>query len=147
MPIPGTPSAQGALRDAVEGKEPLPPSSVEKPSAEKVGPKPGTSRPATAEDIWALKLLDANESILGLRQQTLEQARMLADKERIISQLQEVIGKLEAEKFMREQIGLRARFGYVAGQTVLQEDLKTGQFLVAEIEKQEAQKPAQPAKS
>jgi hypothetical protein len=137
MPIAGTPSGVAALRDAIDGKSLPPPVAGEKTESPngKPAPKPGTSRPATPDDIWALRLLDANDSIIALRQQTLDQAHMLAEKERIIAELQGVIAKLEREKFVREAYALRSRFGYTPEQTVLQEDLTTGKFYVVEREK------------
>lgn len=131
-----TKNGRVALQEELSGQEAIPAD----PNAKKVA-KPGDSRPATQDDIFALRLIDANESVLTLRAQTVDQAKLLAEKERIIATLQEHIGRLERDKYVREIIGLRERFGYVPNQTVLQEDLKGGKFIVSEMgEPEESEK-------
>lgn len=108
--------------------------------------KPGTKRPASLEDVYALRLLDANESLLKLRMQTIEQAKRISDLEGYVAQLQHAIGLMERDKFMRESTTIRTKYGFVPGQTVLQEELATGSFFVVEQEPKDDPK-AQPAPS
>lgn len=139
-PLPGTPSAKAALQDVIDGKEPLPHDVT--PAAVKVA-KPGDRRPANAMDILALRLHDANESIVALRAQSLDQAERIVEQEGVIHNLQRTIAGMERERLTRENNALRNLYGYVSGQTILEENIVTGEFTVVEQQKR-AQPGQQP---
>lgn len=124
LPMPGMPSAAAALADALAGRDAPPPL----PHA-----TGGETRAATAEDIMALKLIDAQESVLGLRRQTVEQAERIAGQEGTIAKLLGIIRTMEQEKLSREIIAMRQLRGYTAS-SVLREDFATGKVTVGEKE-------------